>query len=213
MRVKCDPYFPEPDTLRLVERAAKTGSLLVFPTETVYGVGCIYTEIGGLQRIFVLKKRPKEMPVALMFPTVDRAVEFLRLSGWVERAVRALLPNPITVLAPVGNDVVLNSYVAGSDRFVGVRVPDHPLVISICALFRAPLGVTSANLHGAPDPVSFEDITIPMDENVLALDAGATALRTPSTVARLQPEERAVSIIRPGAFPSEDILAEVRRIA
>ncbi|MHA2620497.1 MAG: L-threonylcarbamoyladenylate synthase [bacterium JZ-2024 1] len=209
MRVRCDPYFPDPETLRLVERAIKTSSLLVFPTETVYGIGCIFTDIGGLQKIFALKHRPRDLPVALMFPTVERAVEFLGLEGWVEEAVRTLLPNPITVLVPRPPGIALNSYVEGADHSVGIRVPDHPLVISICALFRAPLAVTSANLHGARDPRTFNEITIAMDEDVLALDAGPTALGQPSTVVKLMPEARRLTVIREGAFPGEKLPKEV----
>lgn len=193
----------------MVERAAKTSSLLILPTETVYGIGCIYTNIGCLQRIFELKKRPRNMPLALMFPTVERAIQFLKLSGWVEDAVRSLLPNPITVLAPRGENIVLNSWVEGPDHFVGIRVPDHPLVISVCALFRAPLAVTSANLHGSPDPTSFDEITIPAVDDIFAIDAGPTALGKPSTVVRLHPEEHGISVAREGAFPAQNLPLQV----
>ena len=212
IRRTIDPYFPHPRDLREAERALNHGSILIFPTETVYGIGCLYSDLRNLQRIWTLKGRPARKPVALMFASPERAVRFLRLSGWVERVVRHFLPAPLTIVCRPGEGVGLNSYVRSPEGTVGIRVPDHPVALALLALVRAPLAVTSANRSGEPAPADPKDIPPWREPDLLLLDAGQAGCGVASTVIRLHEEEQRVEILREGAIPAQEILQEVERL-
>jgi len=212
MKIQVDPFFLDPLTLQRVESAVNSGYLLVFATETVYGIGCIYSDLAGIQRIFQLKQRPSHKPIALMFPTVRRAVQFFQPSPLARSILTALLPNPITVIFRKPLQVSVSSHLVSSEGEVGVRVPDHSLPLSIATLFRVPLALTSANRSGEKEPVCPEDISLSTTDRVLVLESGKTPLGCPSTVIRIQEETDTVSLVREGAYPYQKICEVVKEI-
>ncbi|MFN4183092.1 MAG: L-threonylcarbamoyladenylate synthase, partial [bacterium] len=179
-----DAYFLSPETLTLIREHLHQGGICIFPTETVYGIGCLYHRISALQKIYEWKGRPSTKPMALLFGTVHRAVEFLQPSAWTKKILFHLLPGPITAIVKKHPSVSLPSYLVSDGGRVGVRVPDHSLPLSIALLFRAPLALTSANISGEKEPVNAEEIPRhPSAGDFLLLRTGqATPLRKPSTV-------------------------------
>ncbi len=212
MKLQVDPFFPDPITLQRVERAVNSGYLLVFPTETVYGIGCFYSDLAGIQRIFQLKQRPPNKPIALMFSTVQRVISFFQPSPFVQSILTALLPNPITVVFRKPLRVSVSSFLVSGEGEVGVRVPDHALALAIATLFRVPLALTSANRSGEKEPVCPEDISLSTAGEVLVVESGRTPLGGPSTVIRIQEETHAVLLVREGAYPYERICEVVKEI-
>ena len=173
---------PVDDRATAVRRAAvaiRAGETVVYPTETVYGLGADATVPGSVARVFDLKDRPREKPLSAGFPTVAAATRYTRPTAREERFMRAFLPGPVTVVVERQGHVP-DVLVAGRDR-VGVRVPDHELAL---ALFRAadtPVTATSANVSGRPSVRRVDDLDDRIREACVVLDGGETP-GTESTV-------------------------------
>ncbi|MFB6270253.1 MAG: L-threonylcarbamoyladenylate synthase [Halobacterium sp.] len=168
------------DDLAAAADAVGGGGLVVYPTETVYGVGADALDADAVEAVFDAKRRDRDKPLSFAFPDVDSAVEHLRV-GDTERAfMDEFLPGPVTVVCEK-RDTVPDVLTGGRDR-VGVRVPDHDVALALLDRV-APLTATSANVSGRPsvtDPGDLGDDFLDAVDYVL--DAGETAGGTPSTV-------------------------------
>ncbi|MFC7234899.1 L-threonylcarbamoyladenylate synthase [Halosegnis marinus] len=121
------------------------GELVVYPTETVYGLGADALNAAAVERVFDAKGRDRADPVSMAVPSVAAAAGPTRLTDRDRAFMEAFLPGPFTVVVERGPDVP-DVLTAGRDR-VGVRVPDHPVAVEL--LERAgPLTATSANVSG-----------------------------------------------------------------
>jgi L-threonylcarbamoyladenylate synthase len=127
--------------------AIRNGELVVYPTETVYGLGADALDPTAVERVFEAKGRSRDQPVSLAAPTVAAALEYVHAGERARACIEAFLPGPVTVVAPKVERVP-DVLTAGRDR-VGIRVPDHDLARTL--LDRAsPLTATSANASGQP---------------------------------------------------------------
>jgi len=125
--------------------AAREGGVVVYPTETVYGLGGLATDADAVERVFAAKRRPREEPVSLAVPHVDNIDAYADPTERERAFCEAFLPGPVTVLLE-RTTAVPDVLVAGRDR-VGVRVPDHEVARALLARV-APLTATSANVSG-----------------------------------------------------------------
>lgn len=132
--------------LEAAETAVRAGELVVYPTETVYGLGADALEPAAIERVFEAKRRPRDRPLSLAAPTVEASLAYLDADAVTRACMSAFLPGPVTVVGPRA-DVVPEVLTGGRDR-VGVRVPDHPLATALLQRV-APLTATSANVSGA----------------------------------------------------------------
>lgn len=125
--------------------ALRNGDLVIYPTETVYGLGADGLNPTAVEKLFVVKNRPRDNPVSLAFPTVENALDAIVVTEEIERFMHEFLPGPVTVLAEPSIDIP-ELVTAGRD-FLGVRVPDHDTANALLSKF-APITATSANLSG-----------------------------------------------------------------
>ncbi|WP_251342225.1 L-threonylcarbamoyladenylate synthase [Haloplanus halophilus] len=159
--------------------AVGAGRAVVYPTETVYGLGADATDADAVERVFDLKDRPRDKPLSLAVPDVDAALDHTRPTDREERFMRRFLPGPVTVVVE-RRPALPEALTAGRDR-VGVRVPDHRTARSL--LDRTPpLTATSANRSGSPSVTRVADLDDRVREGVaVVLDGGETP-GTESTV-------------------------------
>ena len=153
-----------------IERAAtalRSGDLVVYPTETVYGLGADALDERAVERVFDAKRRSREKPVSLAVPDVATALEYTRPTERERRFMREFLPGPVTVLCRK-TDAVPDVLTAGRER-VGVRVPDHDLALALLRRV-APITSTSANVSGR------ESVRRPADLDPEIRDAAAVVL-------------------------------------
>jgi L-threonylcarbamoyladenylate synthase len=127
--------------------AIRHGQPIVYPTETVYGLGADATDSDAVKRVFAAKNRNRDNPVSLAVPDTDAATEYTAPTDRERAFMEAFLPGPVTVVLE-RRPVVPDALTAGRDR-VGVRVPDHDRAL---ALLRevSPVTATSANVSGRP---------------------------------------------------------------
>lgn len=155
------------------------GELVVYPTETVYGLGGDALAADAVERVYELKGRSRDDPLSMALPSVDAALEHVRATDREEAFMRGFLPGPVTVVCERRGHVP-DVLTAGRDR-VGVRVPDHEVALDLLDRV-APITATSANLSGAGSVRRVADLAPAVRESVAAvLDAGETP-GTESTV-------------------------------
>jgi len=174
---------PAGGTDGVIDRAAaaiRRGDLVVYPTETVYGLGADASDRTAVERVFDLKGRDRDNPLSLGVPSVDAALAHTRPSRLAERFMRAFLPGPVTVVVE-RREGLPDALTAGRDR-VGVRVPDHDLALAFLRAAGRPVTATSANVSGTPSVTAPADLDERVREGVaVVLDGGETP-GTESTV-------------------------------
>jgi L-threonylcarbamoyladenylate synthase len=198
-------------TLDTAVSALRAGQTVILPTDTVYGLCVDAYHDAPIRRLLRQKKRPKEIPVALVASDLEVILDAVpELRGRAAVLARALLPGPYTLVLP--NPAQRYRWLTGTrPDTIGVRVPDLPAETrEVLDVFGA-VAATSANIHGGPDPASVEDIP----ESVLraaaaVIDAGPVP-GTPSTVVDLTGPEP--QILREGAVAAPDAMAAIARAA
>jgi L-threonylcarbamoyladenylate synthase len=182
--------------LAVLARQVCKGALLVYPTETIYGIGGIATDEAVRDKIFEAKQRPQKNPLILV-ASAPEAFDYLNLD--FPRSAHALAGR----FWPGNLTLVLN--LKGADETVAIRISDHPFITALLSLVKAPIFSTSANLSGKPynpDPASiFRSFSGRVD---VMVDAGWLPHKPPSTIVRATPDNIVV-MIREGALPKRDI--------
>jgi len=159
--------------------AVRDGELVVYPTETVYGLGADALDAAAVERVFEAKGRERDKPVSMAVPDIESAREYTHPSDRELAFMREFLPGPVTVVVE-RRDAVPDVLVAGRDR-VGVRIPDHDLALELLGE-TGPLTATSANISGNPSARTIDDLDAIRDRAAVVLDAGETDGGTGSTV-------------------------------
>ncbi len=179
----------------------REGGLVVFPTETVYGLGANALSVEAVQKIFSAKGRPSDNP--LIVHVSDMSMISLVTNAVPEEVYRLFSlfsPGPLTVVCPKSLD--LPDVVTAGLSTVGIRIPAHPLAREIIRLAGVPVAAPSANLSGRPSPTTCDMVIRDMDGRVdVIIDGGECEHGLESTVVMIQDHE--VLILRPGAITEE----------
>ena len=191
---------PAGEGLDAAEAALRGGEVIVMPTDTVYGVAVDPRMPGAVDRLFALKRRPRDMPLAVLVASEEQAAACADLASahpGARAALRRFWPGGLTLVLPraVGFGVDLG---AAPDT-VGVRCPDHPVPRALASRV-GPLATTSANLSGQETPATAGGVAAQLElpADVVVLDDGPCA-GAPSTVVDLTgPEPR---LLREGTVP------------
>ena len=166
-------------TVARAAEAVSDGNLVVYPTETVYGLGADALDADAVTRVFEVKGRSREKPVSLAVPDVEQVNEYARLTTNERAFMREFLPGPVTVLVEA-RAVVPDVLTAGRSR-VGVRVPDHPTALALLEEV-SPLTSTSANVSGNPSAQCVADLDGAIRERAAVVLDGGDLPGTESTV-------------------------------
>ncbi|MFB6253225.1 MAG: L-threonylcarbamoyladenylate synthase [Halobacteriaceae archaeon] len=125
--------------------AIQSGELVVYPTETVYGLGADALNPDAIKTVYEVKSRSRDNPISLAVPTIEEALTVTSPTQREIEFMEAFLPGPVTVLV-AKKDQVPNILTSGRDR-VGVRIPDHDIALELLENV-APITATSANISG-----------------------------------------------------------------
>ena len=174
---------------------ARPHSVLLVPTETVYGLVCRWDDPEGRARIYELKHRSENKPFAAFISSVNELPTEAVLPEAARKLAAAFCPGPITLVIP-----------DRSGGTFGFRIPDHPFIRELLHAFGGPLASTSANLSGAEPARNVADALRSIDgEPELAVDGGALPPDSPaSTVVRVFADST-WKILRQGPIPEERI--------
>jgi protein-tyrosine phosphatase len=202
----------DPD--QLVERASAAllaGRLVVFPTETVYGVAAYAGDPNAPGRLQNSKGREASKPLAIAISARDGVLDWLPDLGKVgRRLARRAWPGPLTLVSNEGLDrgraarlpVAVRQGVS-PDGFIGLRMPRHEAIQAVLAA-TGPLLLTSANPSGGPEPTLAADLELAQERDLaLVIDDGRTALAKPSSVVKVQGNEW--EVLREGALDRKSL--------
>jgi L-threonylcarbamoyladenylate synthase len=208
------PGITSEDVGRLRECIAGDG-VAVFPSDTVYGVCCDPNNEMAARRLYELKGRPDGRPAAVMFFTLEPALQALgELEDSERAALEALLPGPVTLL--LANRSRRYAPACRTDpATLGLRVPRLPDCLSALTEMPLPVMQSSANLSGGPDARTLQEVPSSLREGAdLVLDGGELPGK-PSTVIDLRDYATAGSwhLLREGALPREAVEATLRALA
>ncbi len=206
METKILKFNPDKiDSFLLREAAAviKRGGLVAFPTETVYGLGADALNAVACAKIFQAKNRPLADP--LIVHIADKQ-DLLRLSNDVYKITLDLVdtfwPGPLTLVLKKSQNIPL--IVTAGLETVAVRMPDHPVALSLIRESQTPIAAPSANLFGRPSPTTARHVFDDLNERVdLILDAGKTSIGVESTIIDLT--QTPFRILRPGGVSLESL--------
>ena len=175
--------------------------VLVFPTDTVYGIGASIHSPKALDRIFEIKNRPTEKSLIILCADEKQLEEIVgSLSLEVRKIIDAFLPGELTL--------ILNCYqslpneITRGKKTIGVRIPNHEVALKLLRAL-GPLATTSANLSGEPSPTEVEDDNPVIHRVDYVFDDGPTKGQVPSTILDCTGEE--FVILREGAITFEEI--------
>jgi L-threonylcarbamoyladenylate synthase len=169
---------------QIAEAAAllRSGGVLAYPTEAVFGLGCDPDNHAAFEKIFALKQRPPEQGVLLI------ACDFSQITNWIEAPPEAIAraqatwPGAYTWIFPRTSRVP--EWVAGGHSGIALRITAHPIAAALCRAFGGPIVSTSANVHGQPPARNAEEVEAMFSEGLEGVLHGETGgLQRPTPIA------------------------------
>lgn len=190
----------------LIQKAAgiiKRGGVVAFPTETVYGLAANVFDDNAVRKIFEVKKRSSDKPLAVCVSSLDQ------LSGVAtsippeaKAVIEEFLPGPLTLILLKKNSIP--DIVTTSKNNVGIRYPDHRIALALIDTAGVPVAATSANISGKESPTTAQEVLSQLSGDIdLVIDGGPTEYKVASTVIDFTAQP--YRILREGAISKQDL--------
>ena len=190
--------------LNIAANSLKDGKLVIFPTETVYGIGANALDEDAVDSIFVAKGRANDNPLIVHisdFNMLDKLVE--KPTQLEQKLMDAFMPGPFTLILKK-KDVIPNNVSANLDT-VGIRMPSNKIAHKLIEKTNLPIAAPSANISSRPSGTKVEDIKEEFQNKVdIIIDGGKTSVGLESTVVKVIGD--VPTILRPGKITPEDII-------
>lgn len=189
------PINPE---LRFINKAInilKEGGVIIYPTDTVYGIGCDIFNRQALSRVMEIKSNPDIKLLSFICPNLKDIAKYARVSDYAYKQMKKLLPGPYTFILPAAKNVPKKLW--SKRKTVGIRIPDHPVALKIVNGLGNPIISTSTTTRKGKlliDPLEIRSV---FDFQVDLMLASSNIIGTPSSVIDLSGEEPV--IVREGA--------------
>lgn len=195
--IKVNPDDPSKEALAPAAEILKRGGTVVFPTETVYGLGGDATHSESAEKIYAAKGRPSDNPLIIHIADPDDVEPYAVTSKLWYRLARHFMPGPLTVILPK-KDPIPSTVTGGLDS-VAVRCPAHPVALKLLELTGLPVAAPSANISGKPSPTCAEHVIEDLDGRVdCIIDGGECTFGVESTIVKITGEDSLI-LLRPGA--------------
>ncbi|MDO9508133.1 MAG: L-threonylcarbamoyladenylate synthase [Thermovirgaceae bacterium] len=199
---RVDPGNPDKYALRKAASVIRSGGLVAFPTETVYGLGANALDPKAVRKIFAAKGRPVDNPLIVHVHEPGGAAYLGVVDGRSRKLMDLFWPGPLTLVIAAAPGVP--SEVTGGLETVAVRMPDHPVALVLISASGVPVAAPSANRSGRPSPTTAGAVIEDLDGRIeIVLDAGPTDVGVESTV--LDVTGDVPVLLRPGGVSIESI--------
>ena len=196
-------FISTPDNISAAAEILRSGGLVAFPTETVYGLGGNATDDRAIAKIFEAKERPRFNPLIAHVFNIEEARRLVVWNDAAEVLATRFWPGPLTLVLPLRTDTALSPLVTAGLPSLALRVPDHPLAQALLAEVGVPIAAPSANPSGKISPTTAGHVETGLGGRIDAiLDGGACDLGLESTIIGLAGPP---SILRPGGLATEEI--------
>ncbi len=192
------------DTLIQPANVIKSGGIVVFPTETVYGIGANGLNENAVKRLYEVKQRPFNKPISLLVNSIDMINEIAKDITELEYdLMRKFFPGPLTIILKK-KDIVPNIVTANSNT-VGVRMPANETALKLIEYAGVPIATPSANISGKPSATNLKEVMENFGEEVdYYIDGGTSKIGIASTI--VQVIDEVPHILRQGSISKEEIM-------
>ena len=198
--VKIDFKKPLAGQLTLPANILRTGGLVAFPTETVYGLGGNALDAGAANKIYTAKGRPSDNPLIVHIARPSDAEKYAVSNPLYEKLAKAFMPGPLTVVLPKKDNIPLS--VTGGLQTVGIRCPGDPVARELIRLADVPVAAPSANVSGRPSPTAASHVRDDLNGRIdCIIDGGEAEVGLESTIVKIDGER--LILLRPGAITPE----------
>ena len=190
-----DPEFPELDRIAACAKVIRQGGLVVFPTETVYGIAADYNNEKAMNRLREVKRRAEDKPFSIHIAQKGLLSNYTVLNDpRLYKLIDECWPGPLTVIVPA----------RAKTKTIGIRMPQHAIALMLVQESQCAVAAPSANFSGNPPPATCAEALRDMDGLVdIAIDGGPARLGVASTVVDFTPTHPVV--VRPGAITQADV--------
>jgi L-threonylcarbamoyladenylate synthase len=191
----------------------RNGGLVVFPTETVYGLGGNGLSRESAEKIYAAKGRPSNNPLIIHIHDPAEADKYAHTGDLFNRLAAAFMPGPLTVILPK-QDCIPYATTGGLDT-VAVRCPDHPIAHALLKNCDFPVAAPSANLSGKPSPTIAEHVIADLSGRVdMIIDGGESDIGLESTIVSINRDHEGeyLTLLRPGAVTADALTCVCERV-
>lgn len=195
MLLRVNPENPQPRHISRIAETLRQGGIIVYPTDTIYGLGCDIFNSKGVRRIYQVKQRDPRKPFSFICSDISDVANYCQVSNFAYKILKRHLPGPYTFVLEATRQVP--GLLTTKQKTVGVRIPDNPIALEIVRELGHPLITTSANTSG-DDPVNDpEEIAVRFGKAVDLVVDGGILMGDSSTVISLVDDQ--VEVLRRGS--------------
>jgi len=209
--LKVDSAHPEKEIIEEATKLIEGGKLIVFPTETVYGLGADALNEEAVRRIFKVKGRSFHEPLSILIGRKEDLRQYVQeIPKSAQVLVERFWPGPLTLILRAS--LLIPDIIKGENNTIGIRMPNCRVTLEIVKTSGVPLACPSANLSGRPSPTKAEEVIKDLGEKIdLILDGGETKIGVESTVLDLTTSPP--SILREKALKREKIEEVIGKVS
>ncbi len=203
--VKINYENPEASLVKYAAEQIRSGQVLGMPTDTFYGLAADPFNLRAVERVYEIKSRSRHKPLSLLIESVDQAEELARpLPDEFYRLARRFWPGPLTMIVKAASRLPLK--VTANTGNVALRIPSAAIPLAVIQAAAIPITATSANLSGASECTTAEQVRDQLQDRIsIIVDGGTSPREVASTIVDLSNDEDRWSIQREGAIPSQEI--------
>ncbi|MEZ7989386.1 MAG: L-threonylcarbamoyladenylate synthase [Nitrosopumilus sp.] len=196
LKVDCDKEGIE-KTFQVI----KKGGIVVFPTDTVYGIGCNPYNANAVEKIYEIKSREKIKSLPVLAYSLDTVKEIARIDTFTEKIIKKYWPGPLTLILELTDKKLKKSL--NLDNKIAVRIPDSKCTLKLLEKCGLLVG-TSANISGSPPSTDPKECLKNITNYDVFLNGGTITSKGESTIIEIENEE--IKIIRKGVLKKEEIM-------
>jgi len=175
------------DEITKALKVVQDGGIILYPTDTIWGIGCNATNTEAVQKIYKLKQRAESKSMIILLDTDAKLPSYIRDVPELAYNLIEYAENPLTLVMPGARNI--SPALIAADGSVGIRVAKHPFCEGLIQRLRKPLVSTSANISGKPSPQYFSQVEqeiIDGVDYVVDIDQHSMEIKNPSTIMRLE---------------------------
>lgn len=193
----------EYDKLLKPAQIIKNGGLVIFPTETVYGIGTNALNSKAVKKLYEVKKRPYEKPISLLVNSIEMIENIAKDITKLEyELIKKFFPGPLTIILKKKENI--SNIVTANKETVGVRMPQNDIALKLIEYAGVPIATPSANISGKPSGTNMKDIMRDFEKKVeYFIDNGSSKIGQASTIVQIIDETP--YILRKGAISELEI--------
>jgi tRNA threonylcarbamoyl adenosine modification protein (Sua5/YciO/YrdC/YwlC family) len=203
MLLAINPNHPEPRKIQRAVEALEGGQVIGYPTDTVYGLGCDLMNKKAIDRLYQIKQMDRSQLLSFVCPDIGNVARYAIVDDATFRLLKRYLPGPYTFILEATREVP--KVVQSKRRTIGVRIPNHQVILALVRAFGRPIISTTAAPHGEEPYVDPDEIDSRFKGLGMVLDTGGGGLLATTVIDLTTPQP---TIVRKGAGAFDEFLNE-----